>query len=166
MNERSIIDSIEKNFGKMKCIHEERKIWINSESKELINLCRYIKELGFEHLSAISVTDFIEKGEYELCYFLWSYEHRISLILKVRTGRKTPVMDSVSGIWDEAQIHEREIHELFGVEFRGNQDLSELFLEEWKLGPPFRKDFDWRDHVRRKYYKKGARERSYFEGGA
>lgn len=166
MNERSIIDSIEKNFGKRKCLHEERKIWIKSESKELINLCRYINGLGFDHLSAISVTDFIEKGEYELVYFLWSYQYRIALILKVRTGRKNPVLDSVSGIWNEAQIHEREMHELFGVEFRGNHDLSELFLEDWKLGPPFRKDFDCRDYVRRKYYKKGARERSYFEGGA
>jgi NADH:ubiquinone oxidoreductase subunit C len=157
MNERIIMDSIAKRFGKRELVHRSGSIWMGSESRELIKLCKHLRELGFVHLSAISVTDFIKDRRYELCYFLWSYEHRISLILKVRTGRKSPVLDSVSGIWGEAQIHEREMHELFGVRFRGNHNLSELFLEGWKLEPPFRKDFDWRDYVERKYCRKGRK---------
>jgi NADH-quinone oxidoreductase subunit C len=166
MNERDIIDRVVKAFGKRKCLREPRRVWMQSDSRELAGLCRHIRELGFDHLSAISVTDFMERGEYELSYFLWSYRHRIALILKVRTKRKNPAMDSVSGIWEEAQVHEREMHEMFGVEFRGNPDLSELFLEGWKGPPPFRRDFDWRSYVRKRYYRKRGRERGYFEEGA
>jgi len=56
------------------------------------------------------------------------------------------------------------MHELFGVEFEGNQDLAPLFLEDWDGPPPFRKDFDWRDYVReREYDKENERERAYWD---
>ena len=68
-------------------------------------------------------------------------------------------------VWYEnAQIHEREIHELFGVKFEGNQDLSPLFLENWEGPDPFRKDFNWREYVRDKFYdKKNEREKVYYD---
>jgi len=165
MNEKDIINKIDKNFGIKGPAHKGRRIWIKIDSNDLTDLCGYVKGLGFGHLSAISVTDFIKKGEYELVYFLWSYQDNIALIVKARIKREKPAINSVVGVWNEAQIHERELHELFGVEFKGNPDLSELFLEGWKQTPPFRKDFDWRGYVRRKYYKKRGTERSYFEVG-
>ncbi len=163
MDEKDIIGKIEKKFGIKGRIFRERRISVKTESDGLIDLCRYLKGLGFGHLSTVSVTDFIGDGEYEILYFLWSYRDDLALIARTRISREEPSMDSVSGIWEEAQIHERELHELFGVEFRGNPDLSGLFLEGWDQKPPFRKDFDWREYVRRKYYRNDGRERGYFE---
>lgn len=163
MDEKDIIGKIERKFGIKGRIIRERRISVKTESDDLRNLCRHLKGLGFEHLSTISVTDFIGEGEYEILYFLWSYQDNLALTVKTRIGREDPYIDSVSGIWEEAQIHERELHEMFGVEFRGNTDLSELFLEGWDRKPPFRKDFDWREYVRRKYYRNEGREKGYFE---
>jgi len=72
-------------------------------------------------------------------------------------------MESCVSVYEEnAQIHEREAYEMFGVVFKGNPDLSPLFLEDWKGPPPFRKDFNWRKYVIEKFYKKGSeREKSY-----
>lgn len=161
MIEKTIMKKIEKQFGKA-VLQRKRRIWINVKKKDLLDLCRYLKP-RFEHLSTISVTDLIKEEKYEVAYFLWSYSDKIAFIIKTKIPRKKPVIDSVAGVWEEGQVHERELHELFGVNFKGNPDLSELFLEGWKQKPPFRKDFDWRKYVRKKYYKKKGREKSYFE---
>ncbi len=67
---------------------------------------------------------------------------KISSIIK---GNEAP---SVSDIWKNAGMHEREVHELFGIKFIGNPCLEPL-LTEWEGPPPFRKDFDWREYKRK-----------------
>ena len=107
----------------------------------------------------------MEQEYYELTYHIWSYVDKKLITFKTKISRDKPIIASVTSIWDEsAQIHERELHELFGVKFKGNQDLSSLFLEEWKGPAPFRKDFDWRDYVRDKFYnKENEREQVYYD---
>ncbi|MEA2021909.1 MAG: NADH-quinone oxidoreductase subunit C, partial [Candidatus Caldatribacteriota bacterium] len=54
--------------------------------------------------------------------------------------------------------------EFFGIDFKGNSNLIPLFTENWQGPPPFRKDFNWQEYVRNKYYKKeNKRERGYYE---
>ncbi len=153
---------LNRRFG-LQAEKRKRGTWVEARSDDLLDVCRYAKENGFEHLSMVSVTDLIIDGCFELLYFLWSYKSKTRLVIRARIPREGPIIKSVSGLWKEAQIHERELHELFGVEFEGNPDLSALFLEGWKGEPPFRKNFYWRDYVRRKYRKDLESERAYFE---
>lgn len=118
-------------------------------SHEVLSL---LKDLGFEHLSDVTGTDYIKDGEFEIAYHLWSHAKKIRAIQKIRISRESPVVKSIVDLWPGAQIHEREDHELFGIDFVGNPDLSPLFLEDWKEIPPFRKDFDTREYVKRRYY--------------
>ena len=163
--ENKVIDEISSKFKVEGKFQRERRIWVATDKESLIALCEFAKGLGFEHLSAISVTDWPGEGTFELTYHLWSYSERILLTIKTKIDRVNPVIDSVVPVWNgSAQIHEREMHELFGVEFEGNQDLAPLFLEDWDGPPPFRKDFDWRDYVReREYDKANERERVYWD---
>ena len=128
-------------------------------------MCNWLKDRGFVHLSAISATDWLTDGKYELTYHLWSYDDKKLVTVKTKINRKNPSINSVIPIWEEnAQIHERELHELFGVNFEGNPDLSPLFLDDWEDKPPFRKDFNWREHVGEKFYnKKNEREAVYYD---
>mgnify|MGYP001106973100 CR=1 FL=1 len=164
LQEQELVDRIESKFGISGRIQRKRRMWVSIESYHLIETCMWLKEEGFDHLSAISVTDWIEEGTYELTYHLWSYEHKILLTVKTMISRDKPVIDSVTPIWNEnAQIHERELHELFGVKFDGNEDLSPLFLEDWAGPPPFRKDFDWREYVCNEFYDpENEREQAYY----
>jgi len=146
-------------------VQRDRRIWISITDDKLIEICKWMKENGFVHLSAISVTDWLKDGNYELTYHLWSYDDKILVTIKTRINRNKPNIESVTPIWEKnAQIHERELHELFGVNFNGNEDLVPLFLENWKGPAPFRKDFDWRDFVRDEFYdKKNEREQVYYD---
>jgi len=163
--ENKVIDKISSRFKIEGKFQRQRRVWVTTDRDNLIALCKFAKELGFEHLSAISVTDWPEEGTFELTYHLWSYSEKILLTIKTKIDRTNPVIDSVIPVWEEsAQIHERELHELFGVEFKGNKDLASLFLEGWDGPPPFRKDFDWRESVRHRYYDKAdERQRAYWD---
>jgi NADH-quinone oxidoreductase subunit C len=163
--ESKVIEAISAKFKIDGKLQRERRVWVTADKDNLIALCNFAKELGFEHLSAISVTDWPEEGTFELTYHLWSYSDKTLLTIKTKIDRTNPIVDSVVLVWKEnAQIHERELHELFGVEFEGNEDLTPLFLEDWDGPPPFRKDFDWRESVRQKHYDKAnERERAYYD---
>ena len=165
MIEKEIIDKIKKKFEVEGSVQRERRVIVKIAPDKLVELCEFIKDLGFEHLSSLSVTDWPKRGIYELTYHAWSYKDKILITIKTGINRDKPEIDSVYSVWGEsAQIHEREMHELFGVEYKGNPDLSPLFLEEWHEKPPFRKDFDWREYVRKNFYdKENERERVYFE---
>jgi len=166
MIEKEIIDKIKEKFEVEGSIQRERRVIVKIAPDKLVELCKFIKDLGFEHLSSLSVTDWPKRGIYEHTYHAWSYKDKILITIKTEINRDKPEIDSVYPVWGEsAQIHEREMHELFGVEYKGNPDLSPLFLEEWHEKPPFRKDFDWREYVRKNFYdKENERERVYFEG--
>jgi NADH-quinone oxidoreductase subunit C len=140
-------------------------VWISVEEQRLGDLLAFLKREGFVHCSAISVTDWPEEGVFELTYHLWSYDDRILLTVKSRIDRTKATISSAFPLWGEsAAIHERELHELFGVWFEGNPDLTPLFLDQWDGPPPFRKDFDWRAYVREAFYEEGdPRERSYWD---
>jgi NADH-quinone oxidoreductase subunit C len=163
--EGKVIEDISAKFKIAGKAQRERRVWVTIDKDNLIALCNFVKELGFEHLSAISVTDWPEEGTFELTYHLWSYSKKILLTVKTKLDRANPIVDSVISIWREnAQIHERELHELFGVEFEGNEDLTPLFLEDWDGPPPFKKDFDWKEYVRQQFYDQAnERERAYYD---
>lgn len=161
--EEQIIAQIQDGLGIEGQINADRRIGFEIAPGQLLDFCEYAREIGFEHLSAISVTDWPDEGEYELTHHLWSYTHLLLVTIKSRVDREEPVVSSVGSVWPSAQIHERELHELFGVQFDGNPNLSELFLEDWEEMPPFRKDFNWRQYVRRSYDREDEREKVYWD---
>ena len=108
-----------------------------------------LRRMGFDHLSDVTAVDYIDEGEFEVIYHLWFHAKKLRGMVKVRVPRSKASIKSVVRLWPGAQIHERENHEMFGIVFDGNQDLSPLFLEDWDEIPPFRKDFDTREYVKR-----------------
>ena len=127
---------------------EANRMVIKTKQKNLLPILEFLKSEGFRQLKAISCVDWIEEKEFELVYQVASLNSPLHIMVKVRIGREDAKMETIMKIFGNAQVYEREIHELFGVKFRGNPDLSPLFLENWQSIPPFRKDFDTREYVK------------------
>ena len=54
----------------------------------------------------------------------------IPLYSRPRTSdRENPQIDSVSDIWETANLHEREVYDLLGIKFTNHPDLRRLFLD-------------------------------------
>jgi NADH-quinone oxidoreductase subunit C len=52
-----------------------------------------------------------------------------------------PVIDSIAGLFGGAEWHEREAHDMFGIEFAGNPNLSPIYLPEGFIGHPLLKSY-------------------------
>jgi NADH-quinone oxidoreductase subunit C len=52
-----------------------------------------------------------------------------------------PVIDSIAGLFGGAEWHEREAHDMFGIEFTGNPNLSPIYLPEGFIGHPLLKSY-------------------------
>ncbi len=112
-----------------------------------------LKDNGYDHFVLLSCIDWIKEGEFELVYHLWSYEYREHVMLSTRVKRDGGTMLSLRDLFPQIETYEREIHEMFGVNFVGNPRLGEFILEGWPHMPPMRKDFDTEKFVKDLYYK-------------
>jgi NADH-quinone oxidoreductase subunit C len=149
-----IISSLKSEFADsiLKVFLEDKKILVTVKKEGFYDVLSSLKGMGFDHLSDVTCIDYIKEQEFEIFYHLWAHKKKLRVSVKVRIPRDSSSIRSVTDLWTGAQIHERENHEMFGVNFPGNPDLSPLFLEDWEEIPPLRKDFDTRKFVRRKYY--------------
>jgi len=127
---------------------ERNRMVVKTKKENLLPILEFLKSEEFRQLKAISCVDWIEEGEFELIYQVTSLNSPLHIMVKVRIGRENAQIETIIKIFENAQVYEREIHELFGVKFRGNPGLSPLFLENWQSIPPFRKDFDTREYVK------------------
>jgi len=98
--------------------------------------------LKFSFLSDLSGVDrFPLEPRFEVNYHLLSIEKRLRLRLKVKLSSADPVVHSVTGVWPTANWHEREVFDMFGVQFEGHPDLRRILMpDEWE-GHPLRKDY-------------------------
>lgn len=85
----------------------------------------------------IALTAMVERNEYVVLY---QFDDKDLFMLELRFPKKEHHVDSIVDIFPGADIMERELHDLFGIEFDGNPNMEhKLFLaDDWKAGPPRR----------------------------
>ena len=160
----NLISTLKSKFGAEILKEEANQIWLKVEKENLLKVCSFAKSNEFDFFSSLTAVDVLERNIIELIYHLWNEEKKMGLNIKTEIPRINPKIKSVSEIYKVSQIHEREIYELFGVNFEGNPNLSELFLEDWKGPAPFLRDFNWREYVREKFYnKEKENEKGYYD---
>lgn len=128
--------------------------------KELVpSVLLYAKEkLGYVSMVHLSCVDWLEDNELELVYILWSPQTKLNLFVKTRLDRENPVMENTDMIWRQLNTYQREIREMFGVEFTGFVGEKEFILEDWDDKPPMRRDFDTLDFVNETFFEREGRE--------
>ncbi len=78
-----------------------------------------------------------------MVYHLSSTKYRHNIVIKSKLDRNNPEIETVSHIWRTADFHEREVYEMFGVNFLNHPDLRLLILPDgWEGKNPMRKDFE------------------------
>ena len=98
-------------------------------------------ELNFDYLFCETCVDW--KTHLTMVYHMDSTQYRHQLVVKVKLDRVKPEIETVSHIWRTAEFHEREVYELFGVNFLNHPDLRLLILPDgWEGKNPLRKDFE------------------------
>ena len=110
--------------------------------RSIAERCRDDHGLQFNLLTDATCLDrFPMEPRYELQYHLVSIPLRQKVRIRVRLFGNDPVVDSMVPVWPGANWLEREIFDLFGIQFTGHPDLRRILLpDDWE-GYPLRKDF-------------------------
>ncbi|MBV1687079.1 NADH-quinone oxidoreductase subunit C [Novosphingobium sp. G106] len=111
----------------------------------------------YQQLMEIAGVDYPSRPErFEVVYMLLSLTKNHRLLVKVNAAENTPV-PTVTTLWPVAGWLEREVFDLYGVIFAGNQDLRRILTDYGFEGHPFRKDFPLTGYVELRYSEEDKR---------
>jgi NADH-quinone oxidoreductase subunit C len=106
---------------------------------------RYLKEDAgdtFPHLMSVHGCDYLpEEPRLGVHYELLSMERVERLDVKTRVGVDNATVPTVTDIFPTANYQEREVYDMFGVEFEGHPDPRRILMPEDYSGHPQRRDF-------------------------
>ncbi len=152
-----IIEQIQKiidkgGFGAS--ISLEKYIVIKVNHGHLTKLLKKLKEsseLRFSILTDLFAADFPERlSRFEIVYNLLSLKNNLRLIVKTYACDKEAIA-TVTNIFSAANWYEREIFDLFGINFNGHPDMRRILTDYGFSGHPLRKDFPITGYVQVRY---------------
>ncbi|GAA3755781.1 hypothetical protein GCM10022225_45930 [Plantactinospora mayteni] len=108
--------------------------------RDAVRAARDDTELACDFFDWLSAVDELADG-FDVVAHLWSTRHRHGILLRTRVPRDAATVGSVVDLFPGAAWHERETHEMFGIDFAGHPDLAPLLLPPEFEGHPLRKEF-------------------------
>jgi NADH-quinone oxidoreductase subunit C len=106
-----------------------------------------LRAAPFDYAVLLDLTcvDFLApENRFEMVYHLFSLSRNRRLRIKVSLPGENPVVDSLTGLWKNANWLEREVFDMFGVAFMGHPDLRRILMYDGFQGHPLRKSYPWR----------------------
>jgi NADH-quinone oxidoreductase subunit C len=118
---------------------------VNLDGAVILDACKLLhddKALQFDFLAALTAVDYFpQEPRFAVIYQLYSIPNRVFLCLRVPLQSETAEIDTVASVYANANWHEREIFDMFGIAFKGHSDLRRILMpKDWE-GHPLRKDY-------------------------
>jgi NADH-quinone oxidoreductase subunit C len=138
----------------------ENLLFVTVSKEQAVNIIQYMKEfLGFKHLVLLTAVDYIEDGKFQLTYLLNNPEKKIDIGVRVLIYRDNATMESAHHLWETISTYQRELKEMFGIDFPGSPRVNEPFiLEGWQEIPPYRRDFDTKAYAQKFFHQRDGRQ--------
>ena len=114
------------------------------ETAQLLDVARHLRQspdAAFDFCSDVTATDWPPRpARFDLVYCLYSTRHRRRVRVKARVSEHQPIA-SVTPVWPSANWLEREVFDMFGVNFVGHPDRRRILMPDDWQGHPQRKDY-------------------------
>lgn len=113
--------------------------------RQIVPALDYLKndaDQGYTFLASLHGVDYLpEEPRLGVHYELLNMRRVERIRLKVRVGIETAKLQSCTHLFPTADFQEREVYDMFGVEFEGHPDLRRILMPEDYEGFPQRRDF-------------------------
>ena len=150
--EKTINSELTSRINSSKIKHNQ--IYINIEDNYLIEVILFLKTNSitkFRQLIDITTVDYPERERrFKMIYLLLSHEtnSRIIIDYNIKEGEVIP---SLTSIYPSANWMEREVFDMYGIEFKDHPDLRRILTDYGFKGYPLRKDFPLTGHNEVRY---------------
>jgi len=134
--------------------------FITIKQEQLRPLLLHLRDKeNFSHLVILTAVDWIEDNIFQLTYLLSNRKDAIDIGLRLMIPRDNAVMESIHDIWPTAATYQRELREMFGINFPDSPGVNDDFiLEGWNDIPPYRRDFDTLKYSKENFSERPGRE--------
>ncbi len=144
-----MLNAIKNNFATDDIIVKREDLYKVSVVRERVfELIHFIgNNYDYKVLNAIACTDWIEDGHFALTYIITTIDRKSTFMVQTMINREEAHINSLVKEFAQAEIFERDLAEMYGIDFIGNENLKELSLENWVHTPPLRREFDTLEFV-------------------
>jgi NADH-quinone oxidoreductase subunit C len=120
--------------------------------ERIVEVCETLRDrFAYQQLMEIAGVDYPDREErFDVVYHLLSVTKNHRIRIRVTTDEEKPV-PSITSVWPVAGWLEREVFDMYGVIFDGNNDLRRILTDYGFRGHPFRKDFPLTGYVELRY---------------
>ena len=133
---------------------KHNQIYIEIDKDDLLDVVTFIKtnkNTKFRQLIDITVVDYPENlKRFKVVYLFLSHEFNQRMILYFLISEKE-VIQSLTSIFPSANWMEREVFDMYGVNFKDHPDLRRILTDYGFEGYPLRKDFPLTGHSEVRY---------------
>ncbi|HET9496825.1 MAG TPA: NADH-quinone oxidoreductase subunit C [Candidatus Limnocylindria bacterium] len=123
---------------------DEDTVEVQVPGDKIVDTLRTLRDdpdFGFFFLADAAAVDYGVGERFEVVYHLYSDKHPTWLRVRVPVDRENPLTPTVTGLWEGAMFHEREMYDMMGIVFEGNRDLRRIYMSPDYRSFPQRKDF-------------------------
>ena len=133
---------------------KHNQIYIEIDKENIIDVILFLKTnkfTKFRQLIDITVVDYPERPKrFKVVYLFLSHEFNQRLILNYSIN-ENELISSITSIFPSANWMEREIFDMYGVNFKDHPDLRRILTDYGFEGHPLRKDFPLTGHNEVRY---------------
>ena len=129
-------------------------IFLSIEDKDLIEVVLFLKtnaNLKFKQLIDITAVDYPENEKrFKIVYLFLSHEYNQRIIINLFV-KENELVSSLTSIFPSANWMEREVFDMYGIQFKDHPDLRRILTDYNFNGYPLRKDFPLTGHKEVRY---------------
>jgi NADH-quinone oxidoreductase subunit C len=143
MDSKQIIELLNDKFTESIFeIDGENAILVNADQwSSIAEFLAKDESLIFNSMMCVTGYD-LGNGKLGVAYNMHSMKYNHKLEVRVEVSIEKALIPTVSKIWRTADWHEREIFDLYGIEFEGHEDMTRILLPDDWVGHPLRKDYE------------------------
>ena len=150
--EKKINSELTTKIDSSKIIHNQ--LYLNINKEDLVDVILFLKtnkDTKFRQLIDITAVDYPEELQrFKMIYLLLSHEFNQRIILSYYIN-ENEVINSLTSIFPSANWMEREVFDMYGVNFKDHPDLRRILTDYGFEGHPLRKDFPLTGHTEVRY---------------
>ena len=145
MNEilQTIASALEERFGASQEVFRDQMI-LHITPDKIVETTRVLRdEYGFDMLSDETAVDYWPELEprFHVVYQLRSVKQNLIITLRVPLAGNNPRLETIEKVFPNANWFERELWDMFGINFDGHSDMRRIIMpHDWE-GHPLRKDY-------------------------